>query len=102
MNSRRKFIITIVPATLAIGAAPGVLAQPAKADENDPAAKGIGYKVDGSKVDAAKYPMWAKDKKCSNCALYQGKAEPWGACPLLGGKLVAANGWCSAWNKKAA
>ena len=103
MNSRRQFILTLVPAAVAITAAPGVLAADAPhADENDAAAKGIGYKHDGSKVDAAKYPTYAKDKKCNNCALFQGKAtDAWAPCPLLGGKQVAGNGWCSAWNKKA-
>ena len=102
MNSRRHFIITLVPATLAIGAATQALAQPAKVDENDAAAKAIGYKHDASKVDAAKYPTYAKGKVCSGCALYAGKAgEPWAACPIVGGKLVNANGWCTAWVKKA-
>ena len=103
MNSRRQFILTLVPAAVAITAAPGVLAADAPhADENDAAAKGIGYKHDGSKVDATKYPTYAKDKKCNNCALFQGKAtDVWAPCPLLGGKQVNGNGWCSAWNKKA-
>jgi High potential iron-sulfur protein len=102
MNSRRQFIITLVPAALALGAAPAVLAQTAKADENDPVAKSLGYKQDASKVDAAKYPSFAKGKVCSNCQLYQGKAgDAWGACPILAGKQVNGNGWCSAWAKKA-
>jgi hypothetical protein len=102
MNSRRQFIITLVPATLALGAATQALAQPAKLDENDPAAKALGYKHDGTKVDAAKYPTHASGKICSNCQLYQAKAgEAVGACPIFGGKLVAAGGWCTAWIKKA-
>ncbi len=102
MNSRRQFIITLVPAALALGAAPAVLAQTAKADENDPVAKSLGYKHDASKVDAAKYPSFAKGKVCSNCQLYQGKAaDAWGVCPILAGKQVNGNGWCSAWAKKA-
>jgi len=102
MNSRRHFIITLVPAAAAIGLATRALAQPAKVDENDPVAKGIGYKHDASKVDAAKYPAYAKGKVCSNCQLYQGKAaDAWGACPIVGNKQVNANGWCSAWVKKA-
>ncbi|OYU95867.1 MAG: hypothetical protein CFE45_19500 [Burkholderiales bacterium PBB5] len=100
MTTTRRQILWLMPAA-ALGATT-VHAQPAKADENDPVAKGIGYKQDASKVDAAKYPTWAKGKVCSGCALYQGKAgEPWGACAIVGGKLVAAGGWCSAWSKKA-
>jgi len=100
MTTTRRQILWLMPVA-ALGATT-VRAQPAKADENDPVAKGIGYKHDASKVDAAKNPTWAKGKVCSGCALYQGKAgEPWGACPIVGGKLVAAGGWCSAWSKKA-
>jgi hypothetical protein len=102
MNTRRNFIITLVPAAVALGTASRAMAQPAKVDENDAVAKGIGYKNDATKVDAAKYPTYAKGKACSNCQLYQGKAgEPWGACPIVGGKLVAAAGWCTAYVKKA-
>ena len=102
MNSRRHFIITLVPAAAALGLATRAIAQPAKVDENDPTAKGIGYKHDASKVDAAKYPSYAKGKVCSNCMLYQGKAgDAWGACPIVGNKQVNANGWCTAWVKKA-
>lgn len=101
MNNRRQFILTLVPMGVALGATAQALAQAAKLDENDPAAKGIGYKHDASKVDPAKYPAYAKGKVCSGCALYQGKpGEPWGACPIMAGKLVSANGWCTAWVKK--
>ena len=102
MNSRRQFILTLVPATVALGTATAALAQAVKVDENDPAAKAIGYKHDATKVDAAKYPSWAKGKICSGCQLYAGKAgDATGACPIVGGKLVAAGGWCTAWVKKA-
>lgn len=102
MNPRRQFLLTLVPAGVALGAAAQALAQAAKLDENDAAAKGIGYKHDASKVDAVKYPSHAKGKVCSGCALYQGKAgEAWAPCPIVAGKLVNANGWCTAWVKKA-
>ena len=109
MNSRRHFILTLVPAAAAaattLGSASTALAQtgaPAHADENDPTAKALGYKHDATKVDAAKYPTFAKGKLCSNCQLFQGKTgDAWGVCPILGGKQANANGWCTAWVKKA-
>jgi hypothetical protein len=102
MSSRRQFILTVVPAALAVGTATQALAQAAKVDENDPAAKAIGFKHDASKVDAAKYPTYAKGKACGNCQLYQGKAgDAQGPCPIVGMKLVAATGWCTAYVKKA-
>ena len=94
MSNRRQFIITVVPAALALGAATRAVAQPAKVDENDPVAKGVKYKHVA--------PPEAKGNNCAGCQLYQGKAtDAWGACPIVGNKQVAAKGWCTAWVKKA-
>jgi len=100
MTSRRQFIMTIVPAAAALSAVSGVQAQAAKVDEKDPAATGLGYKHDATKVDAKKYATYKAGSNCGNCQFYQGK-DAWGVCPLLGGKQVNAKGWCSAWAKKA-
>lgn len=102
MKSRRQFILTLVPATMAISAAPSVLAAAAPhAEETEEAAKKVGYHHDATKVDAKKYPTWAKDRKCSGCMLFQGKAgDAWGVCPMIANKQVNANGWCTAWVKK--
>ena len=71
-------------------------------DEKDPAAVGLGYSSDTTKVDAKKYPTWAAGNTCANCQLYTGKAgDASGPCAAFGGKLVEAKGWCSAWVKKA-
>jgi hypothetical protein len=102
MTSRRQFVVQLVPATLALGAAAQAMAEPAKVDENDAAAKAVGYRNDATKVDAAKYPTYAKGKVCGGCQLFQGKpGDAWGACPIVGMKLVNAKGWCTAWVKKA-
>lgn len=103
MTSRRQFIMTIVPAAAALSAVTGMTgaqAQAAKVDEKDPAAVGLGYKHDATKVDAKKYPQYKAGNACGNCQFYQGK-DAWGVCPLLGGKQVNGKGWCSAWAKKA-
>ena len=76
-------------------------AQAAKLDEKDPQAVALGYVADTAKADQKKFPKHTKDQKCSNCALYQGKAgAAAGGCPLFGVKHVVPNGWCSAWAKK--
>ena len=101
MTSRRQFIMTLVPAAAALSAATSVrAADAAKVDEKDPAATGLGYKHDATKVDAKKYPTYKAGSTCGNCQFYQGK-DAWGVCPLLGGKQVNGKGWCSAWAKKA-
>ena len=102
-SNRRVFILQLAAGTSAV-AASQVLAQaaPPKLDEKDPQAVGLGYAADTSKVDAKKYPKHAKDQMCSNCGVYTGKPkEATGPCPIFAGKVVNANGWCSAWVKKA-
>lgn len=38
---------------------------------------------------------------CDNCMYIQGEAgAEWRPCAIFPGKVVAANGWCSAWLKK--
>ncbi len=97
--SRRVFFFTVA----ATGAALGTAAQAqAKLDEKDPQAVALGYVADAAKVDKKKFPKFAAGQHCANCALYQPKAgSDFGGCPLFAGKVVAANGWCSAWAKKA-
>ena len=52
--------------------------------EADPVPMGLGYMVNGSAVDAAKFPQYAAGQTCANCALYQGAAgAPSGACLFM-------------------
>ena len=100
-STRRTFLMQVAVAGTAL-AASQAQAQAAKLDEKDPQAVGLGYVADTNKADGKKYPKHTKDQKCSNCALYQGKAtDAFGGCPLFGVKQVAGPGWCSAWAKKA-
>ena len=100
-TTRRVFMLHVVAGSSAL-AASQAMAQ-AKVDEADPQAKALDYKADAAKVDMKKFPKHSAANKCSNCALYQGKAgDATGACPLFAGKVVGANAWCSAWAKKAA
>ena len=101
MSNRREFVMKLgVGAGALVGGA--VFAAAPLVDEKDPAAGGLGYKADASKVDKAKFPKFAAGQNCGNCALFQGKAgDAAGGCPLFAGKQVATAGWCSAYNKKA-
>ena len=104
-NSNRRIFMIHTAAGASALAAGNVMAQAAAPmlGEKDPAAIGLGYAADTTKVDAKKYPKHTKDQLCSNCQLYTGKPkEAAGPCPLFAGKQVAAKGWCSAWVKKAA
>lgn len=102
-TNRRVFMIHTAAGASALVAGNAMAQAPAMVNEKDPAAAGLGYAADTTKVDAKKYPKHTKEQNCANCQLYAGKAkEAAGACPLFAGKQVAANGWCSAWVKKAA
>jgi High potential iron-sulfur protein len=100
--NRRTFIMQVVAAGSAVVASRAMAQTTAKLEETDPQAVALGYTHDTKKVDAKKFPKHVAAQKCNNCQLYQGKGnDPWGPCQLFPGKQVAANGWCSAWVKKA-
>mgnify|MGYP006272449309 CR=1 FL=1 len=100
-NSRRQFLILSAAGTAAISLSNLAQAQ-AMVSESDPQAQALGYKADTTKADTKKFPKHTNEQKCSNCALYQGKADSAaGGCAIFAGKQVSANGWCSAWAKKA-
>ena len=96
---RRVFLMTLAASGAAL--ATGAQAQ-TMVDEKDAQAAAVGYVADAKRVDGKKYPKFAADQNCANCALYQGQAgDKAGGCPLFAGKQVAGAGWCSAWAKKA-
>lgn len=103
MASIQRRIFLVQAAACSALVATGASAQgAAKLDEADPQAVALGYKADTTKVDAKKFPKHTNEQKCNNCQLYQGKAaDATAPCAIFGGKSVAANGWCSAWVKKA-
>lgn len=104
-SSRRTFLITSlgvagVASTLALSRQ--AFADAPKVTEADPTAQALGYKLDATKVDKAKYAKYAAGQDCGNCSFFQGKAgDAFGGCPMFGGKQVSSKGWCSAYNKKA-
>jgi hypothetical protein len=100
-TSRRIFLLQVVAGSGAVAAATQAQAQQ-KVDPKDPQATALGYVEDTTKADAKKFPKHANDQKCSGCQLYSGAASAKeGPCAVFGGKLVAADGWCNSWVKKA-
>lgn len=79
-----------------------IIARSASAEEElsptDPTAIALGYVADASTVDKAKWPKKADDQKCANCILFSATDGGLGKCSIFPGKLVNAEGWCSAWN----
>lgn len=71
-------------------------------EESDSMAQALGYKHDASRVDSGQFPSRAgpdsADEFCRNCVHYQAAADvQWAPCTIFPGKLVNADGWCSAW-----
>jgi exopolysaccharide biosynthesis protein len=99
-TNRRVFLMTLAAGSSAL-AATAAQAQ-AKLDEKDPTAVALGYVADSAKADKKKYAKHDVAQKCVNCTLFQPKAGATdGGCPLFPGKVVASNGWCASWVKKA-
>lgn len=73
-----------------------------KLEESDAMAQALGYKHDASDVNLEQFPSrgdpGAADEFCRNCIHYQAPPEQqWAPCTIFPGKLVNADGWCSAW-----
>jgi len=91
---------------LALSAIPLQLLADDKVTEDEALAQAMGYKLDASAVDTAKFPKRGGDagatQFCNNCALYAGEADAeFAPCSIFQNRLVAGKGWCNAWVAKA-
>jgi High potential iron-sulfur protein len=104
MKTRRDFVLATVPTVVVLGwISPAAAAPALRLEESDPVAAALGYKDDAGQVDSEKFPSYQFGHNCANCQLYQATgAGDLGVCAAVGGKLVAARGWCAAWNGKKA
>jgi hypothetical protein len=105
MNKRRIVIRTISAAAAAsiTGMPLTSSAQLQKIEEKDPQAAALGYKDDTKRVDKKKFPKHDPSQVCKDCQFYVTDKEQksLAPCTIFAGKAVAANGWCSAYVKKA-
>ncbi len=90
---------------LALTAIPIQLLADDKVGEDEALAQAMGYKLDVSSVDTAKFPKRAGEagatQFCYNCALYAGEADAeFAPCSIFQNRLVAGKGWCNAWVAK--
>jgi hypothetical protein len=106
---KRRIVIQAISAAGLAGIA-GIAGMPLSAfaavkkiDPNDPQAVSLGYVDDTTRADSKKYPKHENSQMCSNCQFYQAaqEADKVAPCMILSNKGVAAQGWCSAWAKKA-
>ena len=90
---------------LALSAIPLQLSAQDKVAEDEPLAQAMGYVMDATKVDTAKFPKRAGEaganQFCHSCALFGGDADSeFAPCSIFQNRLVARNGWCNAWVAK--
>jgi hypothetical protein len=107
MKTRRDFLkvaaigaaASIPAGSLALRSSPVMAQDLPRLELDDPAAVALGYVHDASQVDTSRFPRYAEGQACSNCSLIQGEGD-WRPCAIFPGKLVANEGWCSAWVPK--
>lgn len=97
-NSRRVFMLHVACGGAALATSTAFAADPVsteKLTEADPYAKSMGFRLDTTKVDKAKFPRHTVEQKCSTCQLFSGApGAEWGPCSFFGGRLVNKDGWC--------
>lgn len=106
--NRRNFLKLGMQAgggALALSAIPIHLVAQEEVGESEPLAQAMGYKLDATTVDTAKFPKRAGDaganQFCHNCALYAGTADDELApCSIFQNRPVRGAGWCNAWVAK--
>jgi hypothetical protein len=106
--NRRSFLKMGLKAgggALALSAIPVTLVAAEEVREDEPLAQAMGYKLDASAVDTAKFPKRAGEagakQFCNNCALYAGSPDDAIApCSIFQNRPVRGAGWCNAWVAK--
>jgi len=67
----------------------------------DSDAQAIDYRADARTVDRQRFPAFRPGQACRNCAIYTADAgTDHGACAIVFGKFVSADGWCPSYEKK--
>jgi High potential iron-sulfur protein len=95
-SNRRVFMMRVVAGGAVLAGTSSIHAQaPEKLAETDPYAKSMGFRLDTTKVDKARYPRHDDSQKCSKCQLWDGKpGAEFAACSFFGDRHTPSNGWC--------
>jgi hypothetical protein len=97
-QSRRVFFLRVACGSAALAATRAIAADPVsteKLTESDAYAKSMGFRLDTTKVDKARFPRHTVEQRCSTCQLFSGEPKAdWGPCSFFGGRLVYKDGWC--------
>jgi hypothetical protein len=101
MTNRREFVLKLVPLAGAAAVLPRVAlaADVPVLTEADPMAKAMGFRLDTTKADSAKYPKHANDQMCAKCLHFTQPGADSAKCDLFS-KIVPKGGWCSGFSKR--
>ena len=101
-SSRRTLLIASLGAASALALSRQAIAAAQLVSISDPTALALGYVLNATTVDKAKYANYAAGQTCGNCTYYGGKPiDATAPCPFFGGKQVEGAGWCRVYQKKA-
>jgi len=96
-HNRRVFMLHAVAGTTALASSSAARAEPATepVKETDPYPKSMGFKLNTSAVDQAKFPRHDISQKCSECQLFSAPSgsDKLGTCSFFK-RLVPPDGWC--------
>jgi len=100
MKNRREFVLKFVP----MAGAAVVLPRMALADvppltENDPMARVMGFRLDTTKANQAKYPRHNNEQMCGKCMHFTNPGADSAKCDLFN-KIVPKGGWCSGFTSR--
>jgi len=100
MKSRRDFVLKLVPMVGAAGVLPRIaLADVPTLTESDPMAKVMGFRLDTTKANQAKYPKHTNDQMCARCLHFTNPGADSAKCDLFN-KIVPKGGWCSGFTSR--
>jgi hypothetical protein len=104
-SSRRRFLRGAVAGVIAapvagmLGSRAVEAADKPKLSPSDPQAKALNYVHDAA--EASDNAAFKEGANCGNCAQWTGGDAEWGGCNIFPGKVVAREGWCTAWAPQA-
>jgi hypothetical protein len=101
--TKRALILRAVSGAglLAIGS-PNITLAADKLSPTDPYAKAMGFKLNTTEVDQAKYPRHTEEQACHSCQLWNGGTAELGNCSFFNDAITPKNGWCKNFKVKKA
>ncbi len=100
MKNRREFVLKFVPMASAVALLPRIaLADEPRLTETDPMAKVMGFRLDTTKANQAKYPRHTNEQMCGKCLHFTNPGADSAKCDLFN-KIVPKGGWCSGFTSR--